>query len=402
MVSVHAGGSSTQRWRSTARHMSVGSECSKSIANASATCQRPGVPSPAHQSARRQVALALSPTMSTRFVDVLHALDTMLRFARERGVDAAAVEAAAVAVVAAIDEDASPSPSRIACESGLPDLLSFLIDHDLQRERNPLALACGKGQKACAALLLDRGFCVNGAKGALTTGRGVPLRAACARGHADCAALLLDRGARANIVDERGNTPLHDASSSFHSNCVKVLLDHGADVDPVNRRGATPLIRAWGSTEGALECARLLLNHGADVNAHTVAGMTALCLASGVGATEFVALLLEHRAQIDYVPAARGSTVKTPLWSACWGGHDGTAALLLQRGAAIPREPVPGPLRCVALCRAALARRRWRAARTWIGLVGWLRARAAERAYAPGGAGFEDCKRRRIAGGMAP
>ena len=67
--------------------------------------------------------------------------------------------------------------------------------------------------------------------------------------------------------------------------------------------------------------------------------MTPLHLASSLGHTEIVELLLENRADIDMVTVATGETA---LHLATSGGYIATVKLLLERGAAVNKATNEG------------------------------------------------------------
>ena len=68
-------------------------------------------------------------------------------------------------------------------------------------------------------------------------------------------------------------------------------------------------------------------------------GMTPLHLASSLGHTRIVEILLENRADIDMVTVATGETA---LHLATSGGHITTVKLLLERGAAVNKATNEG------------------------------------------------------------
>ncbi|KZV60588.1 ankyrin [Peniophora sp. CONT] len=109
-----------------------------------------------------------------------------------------------------------------------------------------------------------------------------------------------------------------------------MLLQRGADVNTRTEYGDTPLSLALEGKRTDLKVGSGLLDRDADVHAF-VAGYTALHLASLMGHTRVVELLLDHGAAID---AATEDGI-TPLACAVSSHRLETVALLLARGAMV-------------------------------------------------------------------
>jgi uncharacterized protein len=122
-----------------------------------------------------------------------------------------------------------------------------------------------------------------------------PLMAAALRGHVAVVTALLEGGADPNLQENNaGQTALMWALSQHHSAVVDVLVSHRADVNLASKSGSTPLMFA---AQGSLESARALLAAGARPNdVHPDTGQTALIIASTMGNTDIVALLLDNGA----------------------------------------------------------------------------------------------------------
>lgn len=114
------------------------------------------------------------------------------------------------------------------------------------------------------------------------------------------------------------NTALHHAIQHAQMDAMKILLSLGSHVNRPNTRGETPLFtllstccadrsslpgscanKVWTEDE-LLQCSAYLLQAGADPNVGTVRGETALHLASALGNTKMVQLLLEHAAFVNH------------------------------------------------------------------------------------------------------
>ena len=91
--------------------------------------------------------------------------------------------------------------------------------------------------------------------------------------------------------------------------------------------------------QGHVKLVEELCQRRCSVSVTDKGGMTPLHLASSLGHTEIVELLLENRADIDMVTVATGETA---LHLATSGGHIATVKLLLERGAAVNKATNEG------------------------------------------------------------
>ena len=57
---------------------------------------------------------------------------------------------------------------------------------------------------------------------------------------------MLQKGAKANSINEEGNTPLHIAMQGNQRLISSLLIANGGDMHANNRNGATPLMLAPG------------------------------------------------------------------------------------------------------------------------------------------------------------
>lgn len=307
------------------------------------------------------------------------------------------------------------TPLHVACDKGHADCVALiLVQRGITRDaRNdmgltPLHYACRRNHDTCVALLLEFRADAN----ARDDDDWTPLHYACYRGYDAVAILLLDAGAHTDVCRDIPDavTPLHVACDGGHVRhvvCASLLLDHGADVNAPGYANETPLHVA--SARGRRACAARLIRGGALLDACDNDGMTPLHVACDEGHAVICNLLINAGATLDAVDSHHGDT---PLSLACmrpFRQYPDCATALLNAGAEIPTELMTGASPCALLLRTEHARRRsrlarcrWRASYTWVALVGWLQMRAAHSVYAPGGVGFEDCKRRRIDGGMRP
>ncbi|TMW67339.1 hypothetical protein Poli38472_012455 [Pythium oligandrum] len=157
-----------------------------------------------------------------------------------------------------------------------------------------------------------------------------PLHLAAARGYHQIMVVLIDRGAEVNVVTNDGVTPLYVACEKNHEEAVKLLLLEKARVDlPVmNVTGYQPIHIA--AKNGCVGIVKMLLKYGAKVDAITKPRLlTPLMLASKVGASEVVELLLDRGAD----PDQEDRDGNTPLHFSCSEGQYRATYLLLTAGA---------------------------------------------------------------------
>ena len=251
-----------------------------------------------------------------------------------------------------------------------------------QGEMTPLLYAARDGRTGIARMLLTAGAKVNQAE---ANGES-PLLVAVNNGQIELAQVLLEQGADPNATDGFGRAPLWsavdyrnlDAAESSQTNgvtrepvlpLIQALLDRGANpnvqtkVEPPSRRwmmpfgarqwvspaGQTPFVRA--ALAGDVEVMRLLLQHKADPNIPTLAGVTALMSAAGIGwvprqtytepkesILEAVRLCIENGSDVN----AANSKGFTALHGAAYRGLDDVVALLVQKGARMDAKDSEG------------------------------------------------------------
>jgi ankyrin repeat protein len=146
---------------------------------------------------------------------------------------------------------------------------------------------------------------------------------------------------------EHGKTALHVAAEHDQVGVASLLLEAGADASARTAWGATAL--EWAATMGSRRVGAMLVARGEarpslavaaglgmlhEVQARLAEGTrdsldVALYLAARNGASEIVALLLDHGASVD----AKGFFGGTALHWAAINGHADTVRLLLERGA---------------------------------------------------------------------
>jgi len=211
-----------------------------------------------------------------------------------------------------------------------------------------------------------------------------PLAWSASHGQTEATRLLIENGADVNMKDDNGSTPLHGAAVFGRAEVAKLLVENGANPQIRNGDGATPadtLHLDWRTTgfiggmmgieverenipvmqSGRNEIAKLFgvkefdskdiasandlpgavfigdlaavkraLTDGADPNAQDPqSGSTVLSIASLMGHTEIVALLLERGADVN----AKSRDGGTALHAAAFLGRAEAVKLLLEKGA---------------------------------------------------------------------
>lgn len=251
-----------------------------------------------------------------------------------------------------------------------------------QGAMTPLLYAARDGRTEIARMLLAAGAKVNETE---ANGQS-PLLVAILNGQIELAQVLLEKGADPNATDGFGRAPLWsavdyrnlDAAEASQTNgvnrepvlpLIRALLDRGANpnvqtrVEPPSRRwmmgfgarqwvnpaGQTPFVRA--ALAGDVAVMRLLLDHRADPNIATLAGVTALMSAAGVGwvprqtyteskesILDAVRLCLEHGADVN-AANAKGFTA---LHGAAYRGLDDVVQILVEKGARLDAKDSEG------------------------------------------------------------
>lgn len=248
------------------------------------------------------------------------------------------------------------TPLLYAAREGLLDVAQALVaagaDVNLAEanQTSPLVIAILNDHMDVAQFLIERGANVNAADGFGRT----PLWSAVDLRNLDglertdinretalaMIQTLLDKGANPNAalkseppsrrwmfgfgvaqpVSQVGQTPVQRAALAGDIEAMRLLVAKGGDPKIKSVAGVTALMAAAGvgwvlnqtyvdSKEGLLEAVKLSLEKGTDVNAATSVGMTAMHAAARRGLPDVIAFLAKNGAKID----AKDSQGKTPL-----------------------------------------------------------------------------------------
>ncbi|CAI6342502.1 unnamed protein product [Periconia digitata] len=223
--------------------------------------------------------------------------------------------------------------------------------------KDALCDAAASNQKITLRFLLEHGMNPN-------ESQGLPLANAACKGNLDIMGLLLDFGADIDTRCEDGHTAIYKASKDGRFESVRLLLDRGAKINVEDEDWDHPIQQACGKNQKDL--VRLLLENGVDVNHEGGEYGSLLAAAMIPGGKPFVLELLQRGANVN----VKGGKHGTPLGlaaagrkrtdvalvrllideydadvNACYegqftafqqaliGSSDGSAQLLLQRGA---------------------------------------------------------------------
>ena len=155
-------------------------------------------------------------------------------------------------------------------------------------ERTPMHAAASAGHTDILSLLIDHGADVERQDEEGYTG----LHLTSQKGKLEAQQFLLDCGADINARDQYNNTPLTYTAERGFIEHARMLLKRGAAFDAQGFLGRTPL--HWAALNGKTQTVRLLLEYGADVNARDESGETPFDLASFNGYEEIVELLVPY------------------------------------------------------------------------------------------------------------
>ena len=214
---------------------------------------------------------------------------------------------------------------------------------------SPLAWSVSHGQTEATRLLIENGADVN-----LKDDNGsTPLHGAAVFGRADVAKLLIENGANLQVRNDDGGTPADALHLDWRTtNFIGGLM--GVEVEKENiavmQKGRNEIAKLFGVKEfdskdiasaqdiseavfiGNLPVVKQALTDGADPNAKDPqSGSTMLAIASLMGHTKVVALLLENGADVN----AKSRDGGTALHAAAFLGRVETVKLLLEKGADI-------------------------------------------------------------------
>jgi len=144
------------------------------------------------------------------------------------------------------------------------DLYPELINQKDERGNTMLHVACSRGDRSLAELLIRRG-----ANADIQDIYGnTPLLYAVDKEQVEMVKVLLKRGVSCHACDFRGNTPLHSACAVNNLELVEILLDRGADPEAMDYANQKPADRTSSrAIEASLERAIQSLKDGGESQA---------------------------------------------------------------------------------------------------------------------------------------
>lgn len=210
----------------------------------------------------------------------------------------------------------------IALDENNLEIVEYLIKHgingDVDQDTRAFEIACKKGYKEIAKILIDRNYIhYNMLSENL-------LCETIINDDIYTAHKLIDKGFDINCTTFHGATPL---TLSEDIQFAKMLIEHGANVNNPKTNVSDALLEA--SQYGDINMVELLLEYGANVNSYDDQKLTPLERATDGGYTEVVELLLQHGAHVD-LPNYFGDT---PLEIALNNEYEDIVSLLVDYGA---------------------------------------------------------------------
>jgi ankyrin repeat protein len=227
---------------------------------------------------------------------------------------------------------AKNTPLLLAAVDGNAAMVAALLAHGADilarddQEYRAFDLAVERYNREAAQALLEYWISAGGSDAQRAASR---IALAAAKNDLPAVRAALDAGVPADAIGDSGYTALALAARWGRIEIVELLLARGAkpDLGTSSRYGATPLMEA--SRDGRVEIARKLIAAGASVNTGDRYGDHALNWAAYFGHAPFVALLLEHKPDLQRT----GQSDDWPIEIAIRQGHPDVVALLAKAGA---------------------------------------------------------------------
>uniref|UniRef100_A0A4W6E9F5 Ankyrin 2 n=1 Tax=Lates calcarifer TaxID=8187 RepID=A0A4W6E9F5_LATCA len=191
------------------------------------------------------------------------------------------------------------TPLHVASKRGNTNMVRLLLDRGSQIDAKtrdgltPLHCAARSGHDTAVELLLERG-----APLLARTKNGLsPLHMAAQGDHVECVKHLLQHKAPVDDVTLDYLTALHVAAHCGHYRVTKLLLDKRANPNARALNGFTPLHIAC--KKNRVKVMELLVKYGASIQAITESGLTPIHVAAFMGHLNIVLLLLQNGASPD-------------------------------------------------------------------------------------------------------
>ncbi len=179
--------------------------------------------------------------------------------------------------------------------------------------------AVKKGDLAAVKKLLDKDASLVNLQSKLT-GR-APLGMACRKGEKEIAELLIEKGADLNAKDKLGTCPMDGAAIAGEVALIELLLAKGAELSPYAINAA--------AQGGSKETCAFLLEKGSDVNSKDAFGATPIFIAIERNHEDVFAFLIEKGAEVN----VQADNKRTPLHVAAAEGRLEMCKVLIDKGA---------------------------------------------------------------------
>lgn len=267
---------------------------------------------------------------------------TPLHFAAHLGLVSGATILLAHGALTNSRDDANQTPLLIAIGHDQPQIVSLLLQNNVNihsvgglLDTAALHAAAANGFPELVSLLLEKGALID-----MLSGRGTALQLACRADSFKCASILLEKGGNPNAKcdGEFGEQPILSAVRNQNTELVDLLIKYGADINTTHeftREGKkerlSPLFAAVGS--GFLAMATHLLRNGADVNlisqSPSPREISCLAKAAALGRVDMCRTLIDSGADIEW----ENDLGMNAVFYAAVLGREDVLDLLFEKGA---------------------------------------------------------------------
>ncbi|XP_072016156.1 E3 ubiquitin-protein ligase MIB2-like [Amphiura filiformis] len=240
------------------------------------------------------------------------------------------------------DDDKGYTALHVSSHEGHIDVVKVLVAANANLEikdadgDTALAFSCYGNKPSITRFLLERGSSVHAVN---RIGKS-SLHTAVGKGNSACASILINQGANVNLRDNEGNTPMMTAIESEDESTIDVLADHPrVDFTIKNNKGFNSIHHAafkgsaYATQRMASKCSQRVIEE------KKFDGFTAMHLAA-INDHADVARALVQRGNADI--NCRNNKRETPLHLACNEGNNSTIEYLVNAGADVNAQDEDG------------------------------------------------------------